>query len=187
MAERSRPLAFQWSTAGCAFQHVDAAHHVIHLPEAHLRHHLAHLLCDEEKEIDDVFGLSREFLAQYWVLRGDSDRASVQMALAHHDAAHATNGAVANPNSSAPSNAAITTSRPVCSLPSACTRIRLRKSFINRHLLSFREPQFPWNSRMLDRTQGRRARPAAVTADEHNISMSFGNASSDRSDADFRD
>ena len=38
-------------------------------------------------------------------------------------------GVVANPNSSAPSSAAITTSRPVCSLPSVCTLIRLRRSF----------------------------------------------------------
>ena len=41
-----------------------------------------------------------------------------------------TSGAVENPNSSAPSSAAITTSRPVCSLPSVCTMMRLRRSFI---------------------------------------------------------
>ena len=38
-------------------------------------------------------------------------------------------GMVAKPNSSAPSSAAITTSRPVCSLPSVCTLMRLRRSF----------------------------------------------------------
>ena len=42
----------------------------------------------------------------------------------------ATSGAVEKPNSSAPSSAAIATSRPVCSLPSVCTRMRLRRSFI---------------------------------------------------------
>ena len=40
----------------------------------------------------------------------------------------ATSGVVAKPNSSAPSRAAITTSRPVCSFPSVCTRMRLRRS-----------------------------------------------------------
>ena len=40
-----------------------------------------------------------------------------------------TSGAVANPNSSAPSRAAITTSRPVFSWPSTCTTIRSRSSF----------------------------------------------------------
>ena len=42
----------------------------------------------------------------------------------------AMSGMVANPNSSAPSNAAMTTSRPVCNFPSVCNRTRLRKSFI---------------------------------------------------------
>ena len=38
-----------------------------------------------------------------------------------------TSGAVAKPNSSAPSSAAMTTSRPVLSWPSVCTTIRSRK------------------------------------------------------------
>ena len=41
-------------------------------------------------------------------------------------------GMVAKPNSSAPSRAAITTSRPVWSLPSVCTRMRLRRSLSSR-------------------------------------------------------
>ena len=52
-----------------------------------LRHELAHFLGDEEHEVDDVLGLAGEFLAQLRVLRGDADRAGVQMADAHHDAA----------------------------------------------------------------------------------------------------
>ena len=42
----------------------------------------------------------------------------------------AINGAVENPNSSAPSMAAIATSRPVLSLPSAWTIVRPRRPFI---------------------------------------------------------
>ena len=40
-----------------------------------------------------------------------------------------TSGAVAKPNSSAPSSAPMTTSRPVFIWPSACTRMRLRRRF----------------------------------------------------------
>ncbi len=40
-----------------------------------------------------------------------------------------TSGAVANPNSSAPSSAAITTSRPVLIWPSTCTTMRSRSLF----------------------------------------------------------
>ena len=39
-------------------------------------------------------------------------------------------GMVAKPNSSAPSSAAMATSRPVASFPSVCRRTRLRRSFI---------------------------------------------------------
>ncbi len=55
--------------------------------EAELGHQLAHLLGDEEEVVDDVLGLAGEVLAQHRVLRRDADRAGVQMALAHHDAA----------------------------------------------------------------------------------------------------
>ena len=43
-----------------------------------------------------------------------------------------TSGAVAKPNSSAPSRAAMTTSRPVFSWPSTSTMIRLRRLFSTR-------------------------------------------------------
>ena len=48
---------------------------------------LAHFLGDEAHEVDDVLGLAGELLAQLRVLRGHADRAGVQMADAHHDAA----------------------------------------------------------------------------------------------------
>ncbi len=40
------------------FEHVDAPDHFVHLAETELRHDLPHLLRDEEKEIDYVFGLA---------------------------------------------------------------------------------------------------------------------------------
>jgi hypothetical protein len=43
----------------------------------------------------------------------------------------AISGAVEKPNSSAPSIAAIATSRPVLSWPSVCTTIRERRSFLS--------------------------------------------------------
>ena len=50
-------------------------------------HELAHFLGDEEEVVDDVLGLAGEALAQHRVLRRDADRAGVEVALAHHDAA----------------------------------------------------------------------------------------------------
>ncbi len=55
--------------------------------DAELRHDLARLFGDEEEVVDDVLGATGELLAQHRILRGHADRAGVQVALAHHDAA----------------------------------------------------------------------------------------------------
>ena len=48
---------------------------------------LAHLLGDELEEVLDELGLAGELLAQLGVLGGDADRAGVEVADPHHDAA----------------------------------------------------------------------------------------------------
>ena len=71
--------------------HVDffyAADHVVDGLEAKLGHVLAHLLRDKEEEVDDVLGRAGEARAEHGVLRGDADSAGVEVAFAHHDAAH---------------------------------------------------------------------------------------------------
>ena len=68
-------------------EHLHLADHLIEGAVAHRAINLAHFLGDEEEEIDDMFGLADEALAQHRVLRRDADRAGVEMALAHHDAA----------------------------------------------------------------------------------------------------
>ena len=68
-------------------EHLHLPDHFVEAAKAHPGHQLADLLGDEEEEIDDVLGLAGEALAQHRVLGGDADRAGVEMALAHHDAA----------------------------------------------------------------------------------------------------
>src|SRR5690606_40104370 len=55
--------------------------------EAELRHDLARLLGDHEEIVHDVLRLPGELLPEHRILRRDPDRASVEMTLAHHDAA----------------------------------------------------------------------------------------------------
>ena len=45
-----------------------------------------------------MFGLTREQLAEFGILRGDADRAGVEVALAHHDAALRDERSGAEPN-----------------------------------------------------------------------------------------
>ena len=67
---------------------VHAADHFIHVAEAELCHVLANLFGEKEEEVDDMLGLAGEAGAEDGILGGDSDRAGIEVAFAHHDAAH---------------------------------------------------------------------------------------------------
>ena len=68
-------------------EHLHLADHLVERAVAERGHQLAHFLGDEEEVVDDVLGLAGEARAQHRVLRRDADRAGVEVALAHHDAA----------------------------------------------------------------------------------------------------
>ena len=68
-------------------QHLPLADHLVERAVAKFSHQRAHIFGDEEEIVDDVLRLADEALAQDRVLGRDADRAGVQMALAHHDAA----------------------------------------------------------------------------------------------------
>ena len=65
-----------------------AADHLVDRAEAERRHQLAHFLGDEAEERLHELRLAGEGLAQLRILGRDADRAGVQMADAHHHAAH---------------------------------------------------------------------------------------------------
>src|SRR6188508_2491610 len=99
-------------------EHLTMADHLGEGPEAERGHVFAHFFGYEEEIVDDMLRLALEARAQDRVLRGDADRAGVEMALAHHDATGGDQSAVAKPNSSAPRRAPTKTSRPVRMPPS---------------------------------------------------------------------
>ena len=85
--ERSRPAAFQCVTAGFGVEQVDAADGLVQRAQAERGQELAHLLGDVLEEGLDELGLAAELGPQRRVLGGDPDRAGVEVADAHHDAA----------------------------------------------------------------------------------------------------
>jgi hypothetical protein len=88
--------------------------------EAELGHELAHLLGDELEEVLHELGLAAEAglrSSGFWVATPTGQVSRWQTRIMMQP--DTTSGAVAKPNSSAPSSAAITTSRPVLSWPSA--------------------------------------------------------------------
>ena len=69
-------------------QQLRVADQVLEAADAELRHQRADLLGDEHHVRGDVLGHAGEARAQLGILGGDPDRAGVQVADAHHDAAH---------------------------------------------------------------------------------------------------
>ncbi len=75
--------------------HRQAVHppdHVRHCAKSQLGHDAAQIFGHETHEIDQMFGLAGELLAQLRILGGDTHRAGVQVADPHHDAPQAHQG-----------------------------------------------------------------------------------------------
>jgi len=78
--------AFVFLQGGFEPQHVDPANHLVHRPEAKLRHVLPEFGRHKTEEGHDVVGFTVELAAQARILGGDSERTRVQVAFAHHHA-----------------------------------------------------------------------------------------------------
>ena len=144
---------------------VHAADHFIDGAEAEFGHVLANLLGNEEEEVDHVFGLPLEARAQDRVLGGDAHRAGVEMALAHHDAAHGDerHGGEAEflcAEKSRDDHVATGLQLAVGLHLDAAAQIVEQK-----HLLRLGQAEFPGQARMLDGTERRSARAAVVAGD----------------------
>ena len=99
----------------------------------------------------------------------------------------AISGAVAKPNSSAPSSAPITTSRPVRRPPSTCTAMRLRRPVEHQRLVGLGEADLPRRAGMLERGERRGAGAALEARDRDVVGARLGDAGRDRADADLGD
>ena len=185
--EKSSPRDFQWPKARVLVEQVGLADHLGELAEAERRHDLAHFFRDEEEEVDHVLGLALELLAQCRVLRRDADRAGVQVALAHHDAAGGDQrrgreaelvGAEqrADDDVTARAHAAIDLHGDAAA-----------QAIVDERLMRFGEADLPRAARVLDRGQRRRARAAFEAGDGDVVRARFGDAGRNRADADFGD
>ena len=73
-------------------QRVNPSQHIVDPFKAQLGHVLSCLFGDHEQVVHNMFRLSLELLPQARILGGDSNRASIEMTLAHHDATEAYQG-----------------------------------------------------------------------------------------------
>ena len=187
MRVKSRPLAFQWSIAWFLSREVGLADHLVDGPEAHGGHQLAHLLGDEEEVVDDVFGQALEALAQHRILRGDADRAGVEVALAHHDAAGGDQG---RGREAELVGAEQRRDHHVASRAQAAVgleRDAAAQAVEHERLLRLGEADLPRGARMLERGQRRGTRAALEARDRDVVGARLGDACRHGADAHFRD
>ncbi len=132
-------------------EQIRPADKIAELPDPQARHQLARFLGDEKKVVHHVFGFPGEFLAQYRVLRRHADRAGVQVAFAHHDAA------AHHQRRRSETEFVRSEDRPDhhvaagLDLPVHLHGDAAAQAVQHQRLLGLREPEFPGRPRMLDR------------------------------------
>jgi hypothetical protein len=100
---------------GGGVEQLGVADRLLEGAEAELGEQFPHLLGDVQHEVLDELRLAREALAQLGVLGRDADRAGVQVADPHHDAARHDQRGGGEAELLGAEQGAMTTSRPVLS------------------------------------------------------------------------
>ncbi len=164
---------------------VAAADHLLEGAEAELGHQLAHFLGDEAHEVDDVLRLAGELGPQPRVLRGHADRAGVQVADAHHDAAQRHQrrrgeAELLRAQQGADDHVAAGLELAVHLDDDAAAQV-----VEQQRLVRLGQAQFPRHAGVLDAGQRRGAGAAVVAADEHHVGVGLGDARRDGADADL--
>ena len=168
-------------------EHVDAADHLVDRAEAELGHDLAQLLGDEEHEVDDVLGLARELLAQLRVLRRDADRAGVEVADAHHDAARRDQRRRREAELLGAEQRGDRDVAAGLQLAVGLDADAAAQVVQHQHLLRLGQAELPRDAGVLDRGERRRAGAAASPLIRTTSAFAFDDAGGDRADADLGD
>ena len=166
-------------------QLVDAPDHVGEAAEAELGHQRAHLLGDEEEVVDHVLRRAGEALAQHRVLRGDADRAGVQVALAHHDAAGGDQRRGGEAELVGAEQRAHHHVAPGAQAAIDLHRDAPAQRVEHQCLLRLGQPDLPRRAGMGQRGQRAGAGAALEAGDRHVIGARLGDAGGDGADADL--
>jgi len=143
-------------------------------------HDLARFLGDHEQIVHDVLGLARELLPQHRILRGNADRAGVQVALAHHDAAQRDQWRRGE------THLLGTEQRGdhdvAASLDAAIGLEHCAAAQVVHHerLVSLGDAELPRHARVLDARERRGTRATVVAGDEHMVRMCLHDTGRDR-------
>ena len=163
------------------------ADHLRHAAKAQLRHDLPQLLSDEAHEVDDMFRLSLKAAPQTGVLCGDADRTGIQVADAHHHAAHGDERTGGEAELLRPQQGG---DRHIASAHQLAIRLQTdtaAQPVAYELILRLGKSQLPWQTGMVDRALRCSARPAVITGDQDDLRTGLGHAAGDRTDAFLTD
>ncbi len=166
---------------------VGAADHLVDGAETELRHQFADFASDEFHEVDGVLGIAGKVFAEARVLRGDADRAGVQMADAHHDATERDEGSGAKPELLGAEQRGDDDVASGFQLAVGFDGDAAAQVVEDQGLVGLGEAQFPWKTGVFDRGLGRSARAAVEPADQDLVGVSFRHAGGNGAYADFGD
>ena len=141
----------------------------------------------EAEVVLDELRLAVELLAQLRVLRRHTDRAGIEMADAHHDAARDDQRRRRKAELLGAKERRHHDVAAGLELSVHLHDDAIAQAIEEQDLLCFGEPELPWNPGVLDRRQGRRARAAVVTGDEHDVRVCFRDAGGNSADPDLGD
>ena len=128
-------------------------------------------------------GLPVNLLAQLGVLRGDADRARVEVALAHHDAARRDERRGGEAELLGAEQRGEDDVAPGLELAVDLQAHAPAQAVHHEHLLRLGEAELPRRAGVLDRRERRGAGAAVVPADEDDVGVRLGDARGDGADA----
>ena len=133
-----------------------------------------------------MFRFSREAFAQFWILGRDPDRAGVQVALAHHQAALDDQGGGGKAEfvcaEKCRNNDIATGTQTAIGL----YRDASSKIIQGQRLLGFGQSDLPWEPGVLDRRDWAGPGSTIISGNGHVIRVSFGYPCGHRADTNFR-
>ena len=182
---RSRPAAFQWSTAGATSSTSDRPMASSRVRKPSCGEQLADLLGDVLEEVDDELRLAGEPLPEHGVLRRHAHRAGVEVADPHHDAAaddQRRRGEAVLLGAQQRRDHHVAAG---LELAVGLHDDPVAQAVEQQGLLGLGEAELPGAARVLERGQRRRAGAAVVAGDQHHVGVRLGDARRDRADADL--
>ncbi len=141
----------------------------------------------KKKKLITCSGWPGEARAQHRVLRRNAHRAGIQVALAHHDAAHRDQRRGGEAELLRAQQRGDHDVAPGLQLAVGLHFDAAAQIVQQQHLLRLRQAKLPRQAGVLDGAERRCAGAAVVAGDQHHVGMGLGDACGDRADANFRD